>query len=159
MSKALAALVVAVLLPAALLVAGPAHKAQASEWWCWDDPVLVVDGRAVHVLVGVPRGALGSVSIANVIVTVPNEVDAKLTALTAPRFPVNATIERAGHRRPDGSFTVSATVTVQGAGSFPTGLMLTQAGGGIAVAEGSSNTAMAQTLAVEGKGPPASRRP
>ena len=64
------------LLGLALVVIGsfamghPRATANASEWWCFDDPVVVIKGyQTVHVRVGVPDTLKDQVVMADIIIT------------------------------------------------------------------------------------------
>lgn len=119
----------AALLLGADLAAGP-RAAKSSDWWCWDDPVLVINNQAVHVLAGVPETERRRVRMAEVTVIVPEGVDARLVASAASRFPLTARLVRAGAVAPDGAVLITALMTVQADGEFPTALRLRQASGG-----------------------------
>ncbi len=132
---------------------GLVRPGAASEWWCWDDPVLVINGQVVHVLAGVPADARTRVTLAEVVITVPEGVDAKLTAVNAPFFPLTARLERAGTIAADGSVTVAATVTIQGNGHFNAGLRLVQPSGDEVAAIGSANEPVGAAITLAPKAP------
>lgn len=132
--------VAAPLLPA---TAGTAH---ASEWWCWDDPVLQIDGQVVRVLAGVPDRFKQRVTLAEVVIMVPNGVDARLTAVNAPHFPQAATLRREGYAVPGSPITVTATLTMHGHGLFESGLKIIHPSGATTVAFGQSNQQVTATL-------------
>lgn len=133
---------------------------RAGEWWSWDDPVLQVNGRVMHVYAGVPEQAVGRVTGAAIVITVPEGVDARLTAVNAPRFPLTAQIVRGGAVNPDGSITMMVRLTVNGYGQFDTGLKIDQPSGTEIVTYGSSNQEINASMVVapkanEGRGPDA----
>ena len=75
---------------AALLLLGVAAvrvpPARANVAWCWNDPVLVVNGRAVQLKLGVPLSEAATVTDATLVVTVPAGVPATLAAANAAAF-------------------------------------------------------------------------
>lgn len=132
----IASLITALLLVMGTTVIGAARTATASVWWAWDDPVVVINGQVVHVLAGVPADARGQVTSAEVVITVPSGVDAKLTAVNAPHFPLTARLERVGAVGTDGSVTVAASLIVRGRGQFATALRIVQPSGNETIAYG-----------------------
>lgn len=144
-------LIALTLLASTLLLPGATAPAHASEWWCWDDPVLVIDGRVVHIYTGVPAGAVPQVAVAEVTVTVPNGVNAKLTATASPRFPQTATLVRAGSIGPDGAVTVTASAVIRGSGDFAAGLRMVQPSGDESAVFGRSNQPVSTSLTLTAK--------
>ena len=64
----------------------PAH---ASADWCWDDPVISIDGRVVHIQEGVYGDAKlvdANVKVAHVYVYVPDGVDTRVLHVTKEYF-------------------------------------------------------------------------
>lgn len=146
MRKILAAVMAAGLLGAIAAFGSHPNLAGASEWWCWDDPVLIVNGQVLHIYSGVPASALKRVTLAEMVITVPEGVDARITANNAPRFPQVARLVRAGRVGADGSIPITATVTVHGHGSFAAALKIAQPGGSTVVAYGESNQPIISSL-------------
>jgi len=132
---------------------GLARPSAASEWWCWDDPVLVINGQVVHVLAGVPADARTRVTQAEVVITVPEGVDAKLTAVNAPFFPLTARLERAGTVTANGSVTVTATVTIRGSDRFDVGLRMVQPSGDEVAAFETANQPVRTAITLAPKAP------
>ncbi len=132
---------------------GLARPSAASEWWCWDDPVLVINGQVVHVLAGVPADARTRVTQAEVVITVPEGVDAKLTAVNAPFFPLTARLERAGTVAADGSTAVTATLTVRSSVRFAVGLRMVQPSGGEVAAFDTTNQPVRTAITLAPKAP------
>src|SRR5688572_79257 len=97
----------AALLLGAGLAAGP-REAHSSDWWCWDDPVLIINNQTVHVLAGVPATERGRVRMAEVVVIVPEGVDARQVASVASQFPLTTRLVRAGAVAPDGTVLITA---------------------------------------------------
>jgi hypothetical protein len=144
----------AVMLGAIAMLARPSGPAEASEWWCWDDPVIVINGQVLHVLTGVENRAAHRVTLADVVITVPNGVDAKMTASNSPRFPQQARLVRAGSLNADGSIPITASVTVNGHGRFAAAIKITQPGGGQAISYGESNQPITTTYTLVPKKSP-----
>ncbi len=90
----------------------------------------------VHIYTGVPSSARQRVTMSQLEITVPANVDAKLTASNAPRFPQTTTLKRAGQAGADGSITVSARVNVEGHGQFDVGLKMSRPSGATNVTYG-----------------------
>lgn len=121
-----------VLLGMLLVAAGFATQsrtAESSDWWCWDDPVLVVNGQAVRILAGVPATDGRLVRMAEITVVVPEGVEARLVASVSIWFPLSTRLVRAGAVGGDGTVLVTAILTVQASGALPIALRLQQAGG------------------------------
>ena len=72
----------ALLVTAVAFVQG-ASRASAEVTWCLLDPTLVIDGKAVHLNVGVPKDQVKSVSEVTLVVTVPSNVRASLSGTQA----------------------------------------------------------------------------
>jgi hypothetical protein len=155
MQRQIAASLMAVMLGAIAVLARPAGSADASEWWCWDDPVVVINGQVIHVLTGVESRAVHRVTMADVVITVPNGVDARMTASTAPRFPQRARLVRSGSVNADGSIPITASVTVNGHGRFAAAIKITQPSGGRAVSYGESNQPITTTYTLAPRTAPA----
>jgi hypothetical protein len=93
MRRSLIALVAAVL---ALAVA-PAPATEASVQWCWDDPVVVIDGRPVSINIGVfgtPRDVRANVSAAELTIYVPEQVLTRLSLGVSFYFREHVTFQR-----------------------------------------------------------------
>jgi hypothetical protein len=139
MRRFVATFLAALVLGSTMALAGTARAAHAGEWWCWDDPVLVLNGQVLHIYAGVTSNAVRRVTLADMVITVPAGVDAKVTAANAPRFPQTARLVRAGALGADGSVPVSATLIVNGHGRFEAALKIVQPSGAETVTYGESN--------------------
>lgn len=106
-----------------------APRAQASEWWCWDDPVVIVEGQVVQVRVGVPQSLKHRVTLADIVVTVPYGVDAEVVAVPSPHFPQAVTMVRTARLAPGEDIVVSAQVTVRSQAPMTVAIKLSQASG------------------------------
>jgi hypothetical protein len=127
-------------------VAAATPRVDASDWWCWDDPVLVIDNQVVQILAGVPEAARTRVRLAEVTVIVPAGVNARITASISPRFPLTSRLIQSGPRGADGAVTVTAVLKVNAQGEFPTAIRLRQASGveqtGYGMASGTATASM-----------------
>ena len=85
--------------------------AHADSEWCAGDPVLVVNGRVVHLTLAVPRDQAGTVTDSTLTVTVPAGVRAHLAASNAQSL-----ITRL---RVDVTLVTDATLTYRGTGPVP----------------------------------------
>jgi hypothetical protein len=139
MRRRTTAAIAAIVLGAIFVLSRVSGTADASEWWCWDDPVLVINGQVVHVYTGVPNNAVRRVTLADMTITVPNGVDVRMTANNAPRFPQQVRLVRSGSVNADGSIPIKASVTVTGHGRFDTAVKISQPSGGMSVSYGQSN--------------------
>ena len=119
-------LIAVLLVGLAMLVARPAQTAQASEWWCWDDPVLLVDGQVLHIAVGVPRAALANVTVADLVITVPAGVEARLTGTPEPRFAQTLRVVQGPAISRGAPVVITATVTVRARTQTVVGLRVNQ---------------------------------
>lgn len=77
-----------------------AHRAGAEGGWCWDDPILEIDGKLVRINIGIQgSGTLvrAHVQNAHTIVYLPPNVPARIAGFTINYFPETAEIRRASH--------------------------------------------------------------
>lgn len=140
-----------VLLASLSLLLTPQH-AQGSEWWCWDDPIVVVNGHAIRVLAGVPNEARASVGLADIVITVPAGLDAAIRAVPSPRFPQRAVLERGGTPNADGSFTVAAQLTLDAPTGTAAAIMLRDGGQNSEMAKGVAGIPVTVSLTIEPRG-------
>jgi hypothetical protein len=130
----------ALLIMAGIAAGTGASRASAFEAWCFDDPVLVVGGQAIHIDLGVPVGQRALIKGSTLVVTVPTNVATYLAGTTAYNFPITVTIIRNGSWSGSGSIPVTATGVVYGPAGVPTAIK----------AWGSSGTLAAMTTATTG---------
>jgi hypothetical protein len=149
MRRFLAPVAGVLLLSVALTLSGTAHRVQASVWWCWDDPVVHLNGRVIHVRVGVPAPFLEAVSVAEIVLTVPSDAEVKVNPVPSPRFTQTATIVRTAAAGPAGANTVAVTLTVRGQGTFDVGLQVEQPGGQAVEVYGRSNQPVSASFTVQ----------
>jgi hypothetical protein len=115
-----------------LAVGALAPTPTAAGWvWCWSDPTLVIDGRVVHIDVGVPVDDRQQVTGSTLTVTVPANVTAHLSGVNAENFPITVTLVRGGPWNGKGDIPVTATAVVSAPAGVPTALWAWQAGGGV----------------------------
>ena len=108
MRRILLGLVVAV----AAVVLYPTDRASAEDW-CWNDPTLSINGRAVHFLIGAPLPKRELVRNSTLTVVVPSNVTANLAGAGVQNFPMSVTISSTGLPWSGiGPILVTATATV-----------------------------------------------
>jgi hypothetical protein len=78
-------------LSVAFLLGMYAHSAPAAhaDEWCWDDPIVMIDGHVVQILTGVsgrPDDVRKKVQVAHVTIYVPAAVDAHVLKTTSTFF-------------------------------------------------------------------------
>ena len=101
--------------------------ASASVGWCLDDPTLVVNGRTVHINIGVPSDLRRSVDYVTLVVEVPSNVSASLSGTNAAQgtgiLGVRSTLSFTGAiYSGTGPIPVTVTATVNSAVVMPTRL-------------------------------------
>ena len=62
---------------AGLALAGPVSRTHADDGWCWDDPVVQINGQRLSIDLGV-QGQASSVTSASLVITVPEGVHTRL---------------------------------------------------------------------------------
>lgn len=90
----------------AMLLPARATPAQALDVWCWDDPVLSINGRLVAINIGVRLPDRNKVQAAHIVVTVPAGTDARVVYIenefvTPTVSIVHAPAQGPGGARPD----------------------------------------------------------
>jgi hypothetical protein len=72
-------------------VAAPWHAsvAGASDVWCWDDPILEIDGELVAVDLGIRESDLGAVQSAEITVYLPEGMPARVVYIESGRIRPN----------------------------------------------------------------------
>ena len=106
MSRVLPALVCA--LAVTLLSAG---HAEAYETWCFDDPVVSVNGRLVDIQVQMPSHKVSEMRSTKLTVVIPNNVSGSVVVDDVSAFPMQTTISPTGPKW-DGSGPLSITIVV-----------------------------------------------
>lgn len=129
----------------ALVAAARPPVASADVIWCWDDPVVLIDGRAVSISVGVyddPLTVMNDVQAAHFTIVVPNGVSTALVASTNLYFPEYVSFERRGTWTPGQPIPVSVRVRFDATRELPARLKVVYLAGLLpAIVEDSSTTA------------------
>jgi hypothetical protein len=74
----------------------PAAHADWDFTWCWDDPVVVVNGVPVHIDLGIQASAAqvqGAISSANIVVHVQQGATATVLQSNTPDYPATVTLK------------------------------------------------------------------
>lgn len=90
-------------------IAGVPHT-QAAEAWCFDDPVISINGRLLDIQVQMPVGNLFSMRATAVTVIVPRNVSGQVVLDDVSAFPMATTISATG---PAWSGAGAIPVTIQ----------------------------------------------
>jgi hypothetical protein len=116
--------------------------------WCFSDPVLVVDGRAIHIDLGVPKEHRDDIVTSSLVVTVPSNVRAHLAGERAANFPI--AVERMiGPPQVGDTITITVVGLISGPALMPTVLRVRQsAAGELALVPGRAGAPMQATFAV-----------
>ena len=102
---------------AAALVIGLAPggvRGAAYETWCWDDPVVVVDGQLIDIRVGMPPEHVPTMRSTTLTVVIPRNVTGAVVVDDISAFPMTTTVSPTGpvwNGRRSLPITVHATVT------------------------------------------------
>ena len=112
------------LLFSAVFLSGAAHAA----WdWCWDDPVVSIEGRIVNIEVGVPSEYLDDIrGKVPVTIYVPEGTDASVLATTNLHFTEKAKIKYVAANAAGSSVPVSVVVAANANVTFPVVIRVTQ---------------------------------
>jgi hypothetical protein len=117
---------------ALLLIASGARSARtasAGVAWCYDDPVLVINGQVVHITIGVEADR-SAVTSSLLTVTVPANVDAHLSGVNnggAAIGKLNTVVALVpGPAVTGASIPVMVSATVNATSSFPVSLTVDQ---------------------------------
>ncbi|MGI8553652.1 MAG: hypothetical protein ACR2PL_23125 [Dehalococcoidia bacterium] len=118
----------ALLMLGSAAIGGQAHHASAEESWCWDDPIVRVNGVVYDINVGVNESAVAAQAHAAVVtlsVPVPNDGnDAKVLVMQPGAFTVKVAFVHNGqtpsqstvHATSSDGVAAAAQVTVLGHG-------------------------------------------
>lgn len=111
------------LLLSALLLTGAAFlsapRARAEEFWCFDDPIIAVNGNLVDVRVQLPLLKLLAMRSTNLTIVVPRNVSGSVILNDISAFPMKTTISPTGPAwNGTGSIPVTITTLVSSSGSF-----------------------------------------
>jgi hypothetical protein len=148
--RKLSAVSLAALMLMAVAVVQPPTRASAGASWCWGDPVLVIDGKTVHIDVGFPLDQRSFVTTSTLTVTVPANVTASLNLTNAANPSVKVTLVASGTWSGAGPVPVQAEAVVHATQRISTGLKAWQASGGpLAESYGTSGTPMTIRFGVQ----------
>jgi hypothetical protein len=111
------------LLLSALLLTGTAflaaHRAHAFEGWCFDDPIIAVNGNLVDVRVELPLLKLLAMRSTSLTVVIPQNVSGSVVLDDVSVFPMKTTISPTGPAwNGTGSIPVTIRTMVNASGSF-----------------------------------------
>ncbi len=119
-----AVLAVAVLSTVLPMHARPAH---ALEYWCWDDPVFEINGQTVAVNLGVRRDDLPKIIQAEVVVTVPADIAARVVTIDTTWFTPAVRVEHSAERsHGNGTFEVEVDVRITAKQTFAYQIIVTR---------------------------------
>ncbi len=104
------------------------RAASADIIWCFTDPVLVIEGKAVHIELAVPRDERQTVSSSTLVVTVPANLTAIMAGEGVQNFPIGVTVVRFGAYSGSGPVPVTTTAVINGRPGMPTAVRIWQAG-------------------------------
>jgi hypothetical protein len=142
-------MLLAVLLLSAIAVVQHQAPAFAGVAWCWEDPTLVINGKVVHINLGVPQDQRSLVTRSTLVVTVPEDVPANLSGVSATNFPIAVTLVRSGTWDGSSALLVTANAVVYASDDVATALQVWQANTGAGtIVSGTSGTKMSITFDV-----------
>ena len=134
-----------------------AGHARADEVWCFDDPVISVDGHLVDVKVEMPLANLLTMRSTATTVVIPKNVPGSVVLNDISAFPMQTTISRTGAAwSGHGSLPITILTTVTASQSYParviaeadlTGLLML---GRPATVNGITNTTMHLSMGLVG---------
>ena len=125
-------------------------RASADLGWCVNDPVLVINGRTVHINVAVPVEHRLLVTRSTLTVVVPANVPAQLSGINATNFPITIELVRRGTHSGDGPVRVTAEAVVYGPDGMPTRLSAWQSNvGATTESYGTAGKRMTVTFGVQ----------
>ncbi len=120
-----------VLVLSAIAVLQPS-RAAAEVTWCWDDPVVLINGNLVSINVGVygdPLVVRRTVTLATIEIAVPAGVSTALVASTNLYFPERVVFVSRGQWQPGEPVPVEVTVRFEATQDLPAAVRITHATG------------------------------
>jgi hypothetical protein len=78
------------------LAAGPPPIIAAYDTWCFDDPVIVVDGQLIDIRVGMPPANVATVRRTTLTVVIPRNVPGAVVVDDISAFPMTTTVSPTG---------------------------------------------------------------
>jgi hypothetical protein len=103
-------------------VTRPAH---ALDFWCWDDPIVEINGQRVAIDIGVRPGHLPLVTGADVVITVPRGATTRVVYLETTYFTPNVRFVEASKAGGRGT-PVTVEVTLRSTRTFDYQLLITR---------------------------------
>jgi hypothetical protein len=143
-----------VLTLALLLAVFPAvaRHADAFETWCFDDPVVDINGQRVNIDIGVqgdPAHVSDSVRRAEVVIAVPKEVRTRLVSTTNQYFQEKVRFTTSDARwSPGQPVPVTVTVQFEATTTLPTAMVVTMDGTTITRSSGTTSSGMSARFVV-----------
>ena len=110
------------------------RRAAAEVTWCWDDPVVLINGTLVSINVGVygdPLVVRSAVTLATIEIAVPAGVSTALVASSNLYFTERVVFVSRGQWQPGQPVPVDVTVTFQATQDLPAALKITYPTGSI----------------------------
>ena len=123
-------------------------QAQASWDWCWDDPLVLVQGRILDIQSGVPLSHIRDLDgPVDVKVYVPSNVSAAVILNPGIPYRQNVTVVKSGAAWHSGDIPVRVEITVHSDEDFDTSMLVTHQGGFLRIVDvariyGRSNATM-----------------
>ena len=108
------------------------RSAAAGGYWCFDDPVLLINGEQVTIQTGVygdPAFVAAHVTAANVVVTVPAGVTTQIVSRTNTYFAERVTFVTQGTWTAGETVKVKVSVTFTASADLPTQVVTSYPGG------------------------------
>jgi hypothetical protein len=119
MRRALVALLLA-LLATIVTTSLSVDDATAYDTWCVDDPIVVVDGRLLHILVQMPLAELLAMRSTRLTVVIPQNVTGSVLLPDISAFPMETLVAARGpHWTGTGPLPVTIVVEVKATKSYP----------------------------------------
>ncbi|HZU76443.1 MAG TPA: hypothetical protein VFA70_06735 [Dehalococcoidia bacterium] len=115
---------IAPLAAAVVLFAGAAPQftshAHADFLWCWDDPIVSVQGHLLEIRTGQPLGDLLTMRNTNLVVVIPKNTTGSVVLNDISAFPMTTTISATGPAwSGSGAIPVTVKATVAAGVSYP----------------------------------------
>jgi hypothetical protein len=128
MAQSLSLRIAAPLLTGATLLIGTAaplaQHAHADFFWCWDDPIVSVQGHLLEIRTGQPLANLLTMRSTALTVIVPQNVSGSVVLDDVSAFPMKTTISATGPAwKGSGAIPVTIEATVTAGKSYPVQLV------------------------------------
>jgi len=104
----------------------PVTPAAASAGWCWDDPLVAVNGHLIDIRVGMPLAHVATMRSTTLTVIIPRNVAGAVLVDDVSLFPMTTRIAATGpHWNGRGGLPVMLVAEVQASTSYPIELVAT----------------------------------